>query len=125
MSQSGVLKAAASRVTVVVLLVENSRDLRAEARRSYVFFYRPLSRRTRKELAPSRQLKQAFKRDRTMKKVSEYEAHAAECRKMASQMSNPEHRKQLIEMAETWDMLAQARAKQLKRKKNNGEPPRI
>ena len=41
-----------------------------------------------------------------MKKVSEYEAHAAECRKMASQMSNPEHRKQLIEMAETWDMLA-------------------
>jgi len=61
-----------------------------------------------------------------MKKVSEYDAHAAECRKMASQMSNPEHRKQLIEMAETWgDMLAQARAKQLKRKKNNGEPPRI
>lgn len=90
---------------------------------SYVFFYRPLSRRTRKELAPSRQLKQAFKRDRTMKKVSEYEAHAAECRKMASQMSNPEHRKQLIEMAETWDMLAQARAKQLKRKQNNDEPP--
>ena len=97
--------------------------LRAEAYRSYVFFYRPLSRRTRKELAPSRQLKQAFKRDRTMKKVSEYEAHAAECRKMASQMSNPEHRKQLIEMAETWDMLAQARAKQLKRKQNNDEPP--
>ena len=122
MSQSGVLKAVASRVTVVVLLVENSRDLRAEARRSYVFFYRPLSRRTRKELAPSSSLN---KRYRAMKKVSEYEAHAAECRKMASQMSNPEHRKQLIEMAETWDMLAQARAKQLKRKKNNGEPPRI
>jgi monoamine oxidase len=58
-----------------------------------------------------------------MKKVSEYDAHAAECRKMASQMSNPEHRKQLIEMAETWDMLAQARAKQLKREQNNDEPP--
>jgi hypothetical protein len=38
-------------------------------------------------------------------------------------MSNPEHRKQLIEMAETWDMLAQARAKQLKRKQYNDEPP--
>jgi hypothetical protein len=61
------------------------------------------------------------KADRTMKKVSEYEAHAAECRKMASQISNPEHRKQLIEMAETWDMLAAARAKQLRQ--SNGEPP--
>ena len=57
-----------------------------------------------------------------MKKVSEYEARAAECRKMASHMSNREHRKQLIEMAETWDMLARARAKQLKQSK--GEPPK-
>ena len=56
-----------------------------------------------------------------MKKISEYEAHAADCRKMASQMSNPEHRKQLIEMAEAWDMLAEARAKQLKQR--SGEPP--
>jgi hypothetical protein len=56
-----------------------------------------------------------------MKKVSEYEARAAECRRMASQMSNPEHRKQLIEMAETWDMLAAARAKQPRQK--NDEPP--
>jgi hypothetical protein len=40
---------------------------------------------------------------------------------MAGQMSNPEHRKQLIEMAETWDMLAEARAKQLKQR--GREPP--
>ena len=43
-----------------------------------------------------------------MKKVSEYEA-TANAEKW-HQMSNPEHRKQLIEMAETWDMLP-ARAK--------------
>jgi hypothetical protein len=36
-------------------------------------------------------------------------------------MTNPEHRKQLIEMAKTWDMLAAARAKQLRQKKD--EPP--
>ena len=48
-----------------------------------------------------------------MKKVSEYEEHANECRKLAQQMSNPEHEKQLLDMAETWAMLAKARAKQL------------
>lgn len=55
-----------------------------------------------------------------MKKVSEYEVHADECRQLASQMSNPEHRKQLMDMAETWDMLAKARAKQLLR--GDGKP---
>ena len=49
-----------------------------------------------------------------MKKISEYEAHAEECRKMAGQMKNPAHKKQLIEMAEAWEMLAEARAKQLR-----------
>ena len=53
-----------------------------------------------------------------MRKVSEYEAHAAECRRLADQMSNPEHKKQLIQMAETWEMLAIARVKQLSQKKS-------
>jgi hypothetical protein len=56
-----------------------------------------------------------------LKKVSEYEAHADECRQLASQMSNPEHKKQLMDMAKTWDMLAKARAKQLLR--GDHEPP--
>ena len=40
---------------------------------------------------------------------------------LASQMSNPEHKKQLMDMAKTWDMLAKARAKQLLR--GDHEPP--
>jgi hypothetical protein len=51
-----------------------------------------------------------------MKKVSEYKTRAAECRKMAGQMRKPEHKKQLMEMAEAWEMLAKARAKQLRQK---------
>ena len=57
-----------------------------------------------------------------MKKVSEYEAHAGACRKMATQMHNPDHRQQLIELAKTWEILAKWRAKQLKK---NGEPPQF
>jgi hypothetical protein len=56
-----------------------------------------------------------------MQKVSEYQAHANECRQLADQMSKPEHKKQLTDMADTWDMLAKARAKQLKQ--SWGEPP--
>src|SRR6478672_5766616 len=56
-----------------------------------------------------------------MRKVSEYEAHAEECRRLADQMSNPEHKTKLIQMAETWEMLAIARIKQLSRKKSKGD----
>ena len=49
-----------------------------------------------------------------MRKISEYEAHADECRRMAFQAKNPEHRAQLINMAETWEMLATARTRQLR-----------
>ena len=48
-----------------------------------------------------------------MRKISEYEAHAAECRKMAAQMKDPEQKKQLEEMADAWDMMAGVRKKQL------------
>jgi hypothetical protein len=48
-----------------------------------------------------------------MRKVSEYEAHAAECRTLAAQMKNPQHKMQLEQMAAAWDMLAETRKKQL------------
>jgi hypothetical protein len=47
-----------------------------------------------------------------MRKVSEYEQHAEECRKMAAHTKNPTHKKQLEDMAEAWEMLAKARARQ-------------
>jgi len=50
-----------------------------------------------------------------MRKLSEYKFHAEECRKMAAAMKNAEHKKQLQEMAETWEMLAAEREKQLKK----------
>jgi hypothetical protein len=56
-----------------------------------------------------------------MKKVSEYEAHAEECRRMAGAMKNPAHKQQLIDMAEAWEMLAVTRSKRLQQssKKRN------
>ena len=50
-----------------------------------------------------------------MRKVSEYKKHADECRKMAANTQNPEHKKQLQVMAEAWEMLATEREKQLKK----------
>jgi hypothetical protein len=50
-----------------------------------------------------------------MRKVSEYRAHADECRRLAAITNDPEHRQQLTQMADTWEMLAQARARQLMR----------
>jgi hypothetical protein len=51
-----------------------------------------------------------------MRKVSEYEMHVKECRRMAAQMKNPEHKKQLQDMAEAWEMLARERERQMKKK---------
>jgi hypothetical protein len=48
-----------------------------------------------------------------MRKLSEYKAHADECRKIVSFMKNAEHKKQLIGMAEAWEMLAREREKLL------------
>ena len=50
-----------------------------------------------------------------MRKLSEYKQHADECRKMAANSSNPEHKRQLQIMAEAWEMLALEREKQLKK----------
>jgi hypothetical protein len=44
-----------------------------------------------------------------MRKVSEYEQQAAECRKLAAQMKTPEQRKRLEDTADVWDRLARER----------------
>jgi hypothetical protein len=44
-----------------------------------------------------------------MRKVSEYEREASECRKLAAQMKTAEQRKQLEDMADMWDRLARQR----------------
>lgn len=47
-----------------------------------------------------------------MKKLHEYRKHAAECREMA-RTAQPQHQRQLEQMANTWEQLALARQKQL------------
>jgi hypothetical protein len=44
-----------------------------------------------------------------MKTAAEYRKHAEECRVLAKQVPDGEHRKQLLEMARTWDNLARDR----------------
>jgi len=48
-----------------------------------------------------------------MQKISEYRAHAQECRLLAEQMTNSEQRRQLEDIARTWEILAQKRTQQL------------
>jgi hypothetical protein len=48
-----------------------------------------------------------------MKKASEYRRHAAECRQLAGLMDG-EQRDQLLEMAATWDQLAEERERLLR-----------
>jgi len=49
-----------------------------------------------------------------VKKLHEYREHAAECREMA-RTAPPTHRQQLEQMAATWDQLASARERKLKK----------
>ncbi|PVE25238.1 hypothetical protein DC522_06825 [Microvirga sp. KLBC 81] len=44
-----------------------------------------------------------------MKKASEYRKHAEECRALAKQLPEGPQRDQLLEMARTWDNLANDR----------------
>jgi hypothetical protein len=44
-----------------------------------------------------------------MQRVLEYEQQAAQCRKMAAGMNDPQLKKQLEDMAEIWDRLARER----------------
>jgi hypothetical protein len=56
-----------------------------------------------------------------MRKVSEYEMHVKECRRMAAQMKNPEHKKHLQDMAEAWEMLARGRERQMKKNSRHNQ----
>jgi hypothetical protein len=49
-----------------------------------------------------------------MKKVSEYRQHAKECRALAKTVRSPQHRDMLVNMAATWDRLAEDRIKTAK-----------
>ena len=49
-----------------------------------------------------------------MKKASEYRQHAEECRALANQMQG-QQREQLLEMARTWDKLAEDRSDLIRR----------
>jgi hypothetical protein len=48
-----------------------------------------------------------------MKKIEEYHRHMRECLELAKVDGNPEHRKMLFDMANSWDALAQQRKEQL------------
>jgi len=58
-----------------------------------------------------------------MRKVAEYELRAEECRRRAAQINDSEHKKQLENMAQAWELLARARIKHLQ----NGwdKPPQV
>jgi len=55
-----------------------------------------------------------------MRIVGEYERRAEECRKIATQMKDPEQKKQLEVMALAWDLLARTRLKQLRKAPHPG-----
>ncbi len=52
-----------------------------------------------------------------MRKVEDYKRHAEECRAMARNASNEEHRQGLVRMAETWESLATDRVAHMERQK--------
>jgi hypothetical protein len=49
-----------------------------------------------------------------MKKASEYRRHAEECRLLARNANSEEHRELLINMAATWDSLADERERKVR-----------
>lgn len=51
-----------------------------------------------------------------MQKVKDYRTHAQECRDLAARAGNETDRQMLLDMAATWDSLAQFRLEELQRK---------
>jgi hypothetical protein len=51
-----------------------------------------------------------------MKKVAEYLSRVEECRTLARRARSPRDREMLLNMATTWESLAEAREKQLNKK---------
>ena len=54
-----------------------------------------------------------------MKLVLEYERHAAECREIAGETTNPRFKKQLEYMAEVWERLAAQRRRGIIERESN------
>jgi hypothetical protein len=50
-----------------------------------------------------------------MKKIADYRRQAEECLALARTAALPEHREQLLQMANTWHMLAEQREAELAR----------
>jgi hypothetical protein len=50
-----------------------------------------------------------------MRKISEYQEHADECRLLAKTAVSPEHKAMLENMARTWESLAEERRKRLEK----------
>jgi hypothetical protein len=50
-----------------------------------------------------------------MKKASEYRQHAKECRALANAMDQGDQRDQLLDMAATWERLAEERSELVQR----------
>jgi hypothetical protein len=53
--------------------------------------------------------------DERMDKASEFRQHAEECRALAQQMQQGEHRAQLLKLAEAWERLAEDRSSMVRR----------
>jgi hypothetical protein len=51
-----------------------------------------------------------------MRKIEDYRLHAEECRTMAGRARSEAERQMLLNMAMTWDSLAQSRLEELQRK---------
>lgn len=58
-----------------------------------------------------------------MKKASEYRKHAEECRALARQVPEGPQRDQLLEMARTWDNLANDRDALVQKHPELAQPP--
>lgn len=59
-----------------------------------------------------------------MKKEIAYHKHAEECRALAKRMESGNQRDQLLKMAETWEVLAQERARILRQQTEEPAAPR-
>jgi hypothetical protein len=58
-----------------------------------------------------------------LKKASEYQQHAEECRLLARNAVSPEHKAMLENMAQTWEGLAEERKKRLEKGIPNLDEP--
>ena len=65
-------------------------------------------------IAPARVAPWGEMGDSHVKKVEEYLEHASECRTLA-RAAPPAHRQQLEDMAQTWEQLAEARKRKIKK----------